>query len=325
MEKEKRIREILSKTHNNHISDDTIKEFINNPNLVLETREKNVQIFNDIIESENERGIYDELAQKYNVDFRRIRQVEKTMIEKLHFYDVKQRIKKLTKEEILKSSIEILEFDTRTANLLKQIGCTKVEDILTMDKNYLNKKCNVTYGVDYRKVTERIEMLEINENDNQTVYIKPIEELDMLSETYGYLKKKNISTNKELFENIEKLKSDAKEQIIIRKQLKELYEQIKEEFDKYATESSSIIELIEERNSLAKDLEKDKQKLEQIYSDIDKYIDYIKITKSEKFNSDLRELLKLAEEYQKVIEKKENKLSEISNIIDDARMKKIEI
>lgn len=225
----KRVQQVLKKSHSTNISSSTMVEILTYSKKIFNDK-KHIDIFKEIITTENVRGIYSRLAKVYNVKPQRIIQIEQSIIEKIFLVEAKTTFENIkSNEEKLNVDISKLGLNKKLTNFLEELHCCKIKDIFGLDIEYLKIIC-ATRKINYEEIFERIKVLKITPPKTECG-VKLIEELDMSPKAYKYIKENGICTNRELLRNINRLLSNPKLKESTKQQIKNLYERIKEELN----------------------------------------------------------------------------------------------
>lgn len=226
-----RIYKLSKKNHRTTLLSETIMEVLGNSEKIFNTNEKNTTIFKEIIKTQNCRGVYCRLAERYSVKKQRIFIIQDCMIEKMYLADAKRRFQKLeTNEEKLNADINMTGLDNKTLDILTELHCKKVKDIFEIEEKYLKEVFRIRQ-VEYKRLVIRLNELGISAPEKKDHHVKLLEELDMTPRAYKYIKGNGICTNMDFIRNINSLLNDPKISDVTKKQIKDLYIRVRNELD----------------------------------------------------------------------------------------------
>ena len=318
MEREEIIKKIYRKTtryyrNNIKLSKEVIEELFSGSAQLFDMPERDTEIFRKTIGLNTDKCTHKQIAQQYNIKRQRITQIYKKMIDKMYEKDARIRINKTSSnEDLLNSSIQILRFENKILDFLRQNGYTTIKDLFENQERI--KEICILKGINYENIFNRIKKLGLKTPEDKQQHVKYIEDIDMSPKTYKHLKKNNINTNHDLINNINELMSNPKIPQETKKQIKKIYYNETEKL-----ENNKTISLLAEQKTKEESLKKSQEAGTLLEERIDLYLEYIKrhLPKEERIIavSQLQLLLNSAEKNSQKIIEKEEELKKISDMI----------
>lgn len=314
-----RIFKLSQKNGRKRALPETILEIFANSKTLFDSNEKYTEIFRRIITSKNQNGIQYELAKEYNVKHQRVSQIYLNMLERMFLKDTIIRFEKFkTNDEKLETSIDNLNIDKKTHDLLIELHCRRIKDIFEIDEQYL-EDIFLKKNVDYKNLKNRLDILKI-EKPKKTNHLVSIEELTIPLVVYKHLKNNHINTTHDLMFRINDLMLEPSIPEDVKKQIRRIYDTEIDKLD-YCKETSLLVQ----RQLKEESLKRTQQAQEMLQEKIEMYLEYLKKDLSPQeqivIRRQLKYLLETVEKNSERISEKEEKLKKISKYTEYAHKK----